>query len=330
MWHELVRHKKVAIDLLETVEIGGIKQSLYIRGEDINKPVILFLHGGPGLPVIPFLHKFQYLWEKTYTIVQWDQRNAGKTFYLNDPDVVLKSMSFERALEDAHEITQYLKQKLKKEQIIILGWSWGSVLGSALVQAYPHDYIAYISVGQCVNFRENERVGYKALLDKVNAKGNSKDISIVQSFAPYPPETYDNNYNQQILKIREYQAKYGLGVTPVWKKVLPLLTSPYYKLKEKGYFLQDFLRYHGPIIRFLLENYDARNFGTTYTIPVFYIMGEQDFQTPYPLAKDFFEEISAPKKKFFSIPNAGHDPMQDNPQKFNQVLLDEIYREIIV
>jgi pimeloyl-ACP methyl ester carboxylesterase len=311
------------IDLTETATIGGISQVIYFRGEDIKNPVILFIHGGPGQPVMSFLHKFQYELEKEYTIVQWDQRNSGKTFFMNDPDAVLKTLSFEQSLKDAHEVTQYIKQTLNKNQIIVLGHSWGSIIGTALVQTYPHDYIAYISLGQVVNFRENERMGFDKLINTVNAKGNEKDIAAIKSLAPYPPETYDAKLKEKMLNVKTYQAKYGLaegGAKLIWG----VLFSPHYKLKEKSYYGKDILRYQEPLLHFLFNEYDVRNFGTSYDVPVFYIMGEQDISTPYTPAKEYFEKITAPQKAFFSFSDAGHFVMLDNKTEFCRVLLKEI------
>jgi len=311
------------IDFMEAVEIGGIEQALYFRGKDIQNPVILFIHGGPGQPEMVFLHKFQYELEKEYTVVQWDQRNSGKTFFMNDPDAILKTMSFEQSLKDAHEVTQYIKQKLNKTKIIVLGHSWGSVIGTALAQTYPHDYIAYISLGQVVSFRENERIGFQKLLNAANAKGNKKDIAAIESLAPYPLETYDEKLKEKLLNVRKYQAKYGLVEGSI-KLLLAIMSSPHYSLKDKSYFGKDVLRYQEPIMRFLFNECDVRNFGTSYDIPVFYIMGEQDFNTPYIAAKEFFGEITAPQKAFFTVSDAGHYVMLDNKTEFSRVLLKEI------
>jgi len=317
------RIKTLGIDLMETVTIGGVSQVLYFRGEDTKNPIILFIHGGPGQPLLPFLHKFQYELEKEYTVVQWEQRNSGKTFFMNDPVSVLKTLSFEQSLSDAHEVTQHIKQKLNKNKIIVLGHSWGSVLGTALVQTYPHDYIAYISLGQVVNFRENERIGFDKLLKAAETKGNKKDIAAIKSLTPYPLEPYDKKLKEKLMSVRTYQAKYGLAEGGV-KFLLAVMSSPHYSLKDKGYFGKDILRYQEPIMRFLFKECDVRNFGTSYDIPVFCIMGEQDVITPYTEAKEYFEQITAPKKVFFSFNDAGHFVMMDNKTEFCRVLLKEI------
>ena len=111
------------IDQMEMVKIGGIKQAVYFRGQNVDNPAILFLHGGPGFPEIPTLHAFQFPLEEYFTIVHCDQRNAGKTLFRNDGQAVLETMSFERSLQDAYEVTQHIKEVLDKEEVIVLGYS---------------------------------------------------------------------------------------------------------------------------------------------------------------------------------------------------------------
>lgn len=121
------RHKIKApgIDRMEMVEIGGIKQALYIRGQNADNPIILWVHGGPGNSMMPLLHLYQYAWENDFTVVNWDQRNVGKTYFANDPAAVLQTMRAERVLEDVHEVTAYLQQQFNKKKIILAGHSWG-------------------------------------------------------------------------------------------------------------------------------------------------------------------------------------------------------------
>jgi len=317
------------IDRMETVEIGGIKQALYFRGQNTENPVILFLHGGPGFPMMPFIHTYQYDLEYDFTIVNWDQRNVGKTYYANDPDVVRETVNAERVIKDAHEVTQYIKEKLDKEQIIIMGHSWGSVLGTMLVQTYPQDYMAYIGVGQVANMTDNERVGYEKVLEAARAAGNQKDIAALEAFAPYPPPgVYSEDFNEIINELRKYQAKYDLATGVSFEMIWAILTSPYYSLSDMMYVFVDISRGQGDIMRFLMDDYEARDFGLEYQMPVFYIMGVNDWQTPYSVAKELFTEISAPDMEFFSIPDAGHSPMFENRAEFSRVLLEEILPRI--
>jgi len=315
------------IDSMEVVEIGGISQTLHFRGQDIGNPAILFLHGGPGSPSIPLLHDFQFELEHYFTIVHWDQRNAGKTYLLNNPAEVLETLTFERVLVDTYEVVQFIKNKLAVEQVIIVGYSWGSVLGTAFVQAYPQYVSAYIAIGQNVNSRENKRLSFEALLEAAQASGDSRHIAAVEALGHPPQGKFGEEWVSYITNLQILSQRHGFSAD-LFQFAQLIMTSPYYTLGERINFLTsgaDRLRYQMPLLEFMFdENFDIRNFGIVYEVPVFYIMGELDRQTSYQLAKEFFEEIYAPFKSFFSIPNAGHAPMHENTAEFNRVLIEEI------
>ena len=311
------------IDSMEIVEIGGIPQVLYFRGQDVENPAILFIHGGPGFPEMPVLHGFQHPWEEYFTIVHWDQRNAGKTFFLSEPEEILQTMSLGQALADAYEVTQHIRETLNKDQIILLGYSWGSVLGSALAQAYPQYFSAYIGLGQVINMRENERVGFEMLLD---AASGGRNIDVIEALYPYPPYgSFDESFIDRMAQVRGWQVRYGLAMGSDFRTIWLIFTYPHYSLREKWYFMNpNMLNYHEPIMRALFDEIDVRDFGVDFEMPVFIIMGDRDYQTPHILARDFFDTITAPHKEFFLIPDAGHAAHHDNRDEFNRILIDVI------
>lgn len=316
------------IDRMEMVEIGGIRQALYIRGQNMDNPIILWVHGGPGNSMMPLLHLYQYEWENDFTVVNWEQRNVGKTYFANNPSAVLQTMSAERVLEDVHEVTAYLKQTFNKDKIILVGHSWGTVLGTMAVQTYPEDYNAYIGIAQVINMVDNERVGYEKTLEMAKAAGNEKDIKALEVVAPYPPTEYGSSYMADMITVRTYQSKYGLSVNMDLGDVIHILATPYYSFNElKSSFIfsqQKVFNNQGDIVRFLMEDADARNYGVDYQVPVYYIMGANDYNSPYLLAKAFFDEIVAPDKQIFSIPDADHMPFLSSKAEFDRILLEEI------
>jgi len=314
------------IDSMEVVEIGGIQQALYFRGQNVENPVILVLHGGFGMPDMAMLHNYQFELEDYFTLVRWDQRNAGRTFFLNNPKEVLETLTFERAVNDAYEVTQYIRERLNADQIIVLAHSAGSTLATALVQQYPQYFSAYIPVGQVVNRSENEQLGFEALLETARAGGSRRSITAVEELGPPPlGQDFGEGWWNYIREIQTLMARYGYSTSPSLLAWLTM-TSPYYTLREKMYFITvDVSHYHFPLHYHLFrEDFDIRNFGTDFQIPVFFITGELDRVTSYQLARGFYEEISAPYKAFFSIPNAGHMPMHENTVEYIRVLIEEI------
>jgi pimeloyl-ACP methyl ester carboxylesterase len=308
------------IEISEFIEIGGINQYINIRGNNIDNPIILFLHGGPGSPMTSLILGYQTEWEDTFTIVNWDQRNAGKTYTKNNFSQVFSTLNFEQILNDAWELTQHIKERFNKDKIIIMGHSWGSIIGSALVQRHPEAFLAFISVSQVVNSIESERIGINLLLEMANNANNTKDITAINNLLPYPL-----NFDSDIAKFEEIhklRLKYGL-VDGMSRSIMNLsLRSPYYSLRDNLYFLKNMLKIQKPLYEYLYT-FDIRDFGNSYQVPIFYLIGENDVLL-YNLAQEFFEEIEAPFKKFITIPGTGHLPMLDDPKGFAKILVEKI------
>jgi len=190
------------VETLETVAIGGIEQWIQVRGKDRDNPVILYLHGGPGSTMMPSGHAFQSDWENAFTVVQWDQRGAGKTRNTNGK-VGLEVMTLDRMVEDAREVTLYLLQRFGRQRIFILGHSWGSYLGIRLALQYPELYHAYVGTGQMVNIYKNERLSYYGIVALAEERGNQEALAALEELGP-PPYT-----QEQLMVQREWLMKLG-------------------------------------------------------------------------------------------------------------------------
>jgi proline iminopeptidase len=173
------------IDELKAVDIGGIKQWISVRGNNPANPILLFIHGGPGSPMMPESWIFQRPWEDFFTVVQWDQRGSGKTFSASgrQPDT---SMTLEQMQADTEQLIDLLRQTYGKKKIFLMAHSFGSVLGVRVAQHRPDALYAYIGVGQMVNARRNETVGYEETLAQAEAVGNQTAIEELKALAPYP------------------------------------------------------------------------------------------------------------------------------------------------
>src|SRR5687768_3241099 len=111
------------------VALGGVEQWITIRGEDRSNPVVLFLHGGPGDATNPWSYAVFRPWLKHFTVVQWDQRGAGRTLGRNGSSSA-RSVTIPRLTQDGIQLAELLRATLQKEKIIIVGHSWGSILGT--------------------------------------------------------------------------------------------------------------------------------------------------------------------------------------------------------
>ena len=315
------------IDTEEIVEIGGIKQYLSIRGHDANNPILLVLHGGPGNPLSSEQYLYQRGWEKYYTVVNWDQRNAGKTYFLNDPEKTTNTLSISRAMEDTREIVSYLKEKFKKDNVIILGHSWGTILGTTFAQNYPEDVGAYIGVSQAIDVLNTEKNGYEKTLQAVKTAGDEKAFEYLSKYPDYP--LVDGKYEGDVLqKVGNIKRKYlQKGITV--NQLRNFLFSPDYTLKDITYYFKDIASLQSGLFDELFyEGYTIKSLSRDYSFPVFYIMGESDGVTPPDIAKEYFNSINAPHKEFLTVKNSGHYVMINNSEALENILINKIYSHI--
>ncbi|MUT65951.1 alpha/beta fold hydrolase [Paenibacillus sp. NEAU-GSW1] len=140
---------------ISPISIRGNKQWILVRGRNIQKPLLLFLHGGPGVTTMGFASKLQRQLEEHFICVHWDQRGAGKSY---DKRVFNDHLTIDDYVEDIRVLSIYLSQKYNKQKIILVGRSWGTIIGSLAAHRYPELFHAYIGIGQVVHMMEGERM----------------------------------------------------------------------------------------------------------------------------------------------------------------------------
>ncbi|GLQ90420.1 alpha/beta fold hydrolase [Dyella flagellata] len=307
---------------LVKVPINGIDQWLSIRGRDRRNPILLVLHGGPGSPNIPDDYLYQSPWEDYFTVVQWDQRGAGKTYAANAEQQMAPGMTVEGMTDDAAQVVQYLRTRFDKQKIFLMGHSWGTVLGTRLAQQHPDWFYAYIGVGQVVNVRRNEELGYAFALQQAKASGNAAALKELQAIAPYPgtaPLTLER------LGVRSKWEMYYGGLT-YGRQNLDYRSdveelSPDYSLKEL-----DAINKGGAFsIRHLksaLIDIDFDN-ATRFGCPVILFVGAHDETTSHVLAEQWFDKLQAPSKHLVMFADSAHMVMEEQPGRFLMHLVDD-------
>jgi proline iminopeptidase len=299
------------IDELKAVEIGGIAQWISVRGNDPANPVLLFLHGGPGSPMMPESWTFQRPWEDFFTVVQWDQRGAGKTFAAagQRPD---SSMTIERMQADTEQLIQWLQRTYGKRKIFLMGHSWGSVLGVRVAQHRPEWLHAYIGVGQVVNGQRNEVVGYRLTLARAEAVGDTAAIQELKSIAPYPHPDGPTPLWKTVLERKWDVALGGMlyGRTADDAAQIRALSPAYSDEDERSVELGE-----ESSVVILLPQIVAVNFDdvTNFKCPVVFFAGTDDRTTPTCLVEDFYDRIRAPVKRLFRIDRAAHYVVNEAP-----------------
>jgi pimeloyl-ACP methyl ester carboxylesterase len=161
------------IDEQKFVPIGGIEQWITVSGTGCKNPVVLILHGGPGNTMSPYANNIYAAWLKEFTVVQWDQRGAGRTFGRN-PGAAESELTIDRMTKDGVELAAYLARVMNTQKIILVGGSWGSVLGVHMAKSRPDLFHAYVGSGQLVSDRENQDDSVRSVLALARAAGDTK------------------------------------------------------------------------------------------------------------------------------------------------------------
>lgn len=301
----------------EYAKINGIEEYLLHYQSKPEDPVLLFIHGGPGTSESAMAYIVETYEERNYNIVYYDQRGAGKTYLKNKKAKgTLKNLQ-----EDLLQTVLYLKKKYKKDKIGIVGHSWGTVLGSLFAMEHPEHVLFYMGCGQLVDTRENERVGYAKLVAAIEQAGDEKDKKQLEKIGTYPEEgEFNKEFFRKMGQVRSLQGKYQLAVKADKGLIQMLRKSPVIGLRDLPTFL------FGALLNVHLMNevmgFNLYQHGSSYQVPVYYVLGENDQQTPVEMGEKYYETVEAPQKQLYIIKNAGHAPMVDNTKDYRRVLCE--------
>ncbi len=305
---------KESITSLEKVKLGGMDQWILIRGQNIANPVLLWLHGGPGAAQMPIAHYFNRELEKDFIVVHWDQRGAGKS---NPKNFNEQTMTISQFVADAHKLTQYLKNRLHKKKIYLLGHSWGTIFGIKLVQEYPQDYYAYIAVSQVVNGKKASQIAYPWLKKQILKKGHKGDLKKLQKLGQPP---FLNH--QKYVRFAKLVDRYGGGMDVGFTKLLWIaLRAPEYDWSDYWAWLRGANRGSGPMWQ-ATSDFDVTKEVPELQVPVYFFSGNNDYNTPLTLVQQYFNILKAPAGKHLIVfQKAAHTPFLKEPLKFYQELL---------
>jgi pimeloyl-ACP methyl ester carboxylesterase len=300
---------------LESIDLGGVKQTILITGKDSTRPVLLFLHGGPAFSEMALVRKYDRDLDADFIVVNWDQRGTNLSY---SPSIPKSSMTMDQIVSDAHELITLLKKRFHREKIFLMGHSFGSAVGMILASKYPQDLFAYIGVGQVANMQENERVSLQFAMQMAQKENNEKAISELKGILPYPsPEST----LKQLYTSRKWMTYYGgevYGQHDV-DSTLAGVADGNNPLFDPTKFDQG--------MDFSMENLWAPFLKTDFPrsipelkIPVYFLLGKHDYNVPYMLAEDYFKKLKAPSKKLILFDNSAHVPQFEEPQKFVKVM----------
>src|SRR5215472_381401 len=307
----------MGVDEASFIKIGGIEQWVTVRGQDRDNPVLLFLHGGPGDVTNPWSYALFAPWEKHFTVVQWDERGAGRTLKRNGPSIA-PTLTVDRMAQDGIELAEYLRQHLGKQKIIIVGHSFGSILGLRMAKARPDLFYACVGTGQVADETKNYSVAYDALVKKARSIGNQQALSELSKAGP-PPYPTAEGYRVQWKWANRFEGadQFLLGTIGL------ALAAPGNSVED----INDTA--DGEILsaeRLVPQTKSSgpKELGLEFSIPMFIFQGVEDFTTPTALARQYFEAVKAPRKAFVAIAGGGHFAVFMHSDRFLNELVNRV------
>ena len=306
------------------IKINGIEQWVTIHGES-TKPVILFLHGGPGSPISPYSNALFSDWEKDFIIVQWDQRGTGKTYGRTAPEELTPAflqanpLTVDQMVADGLELTAHLLKQLDKKKVILFGTSWGSVLGVKMAAKRPQLFYAYIGHSQITDPSDDLTL-YHKVYQLAQKNKDTTSLDILKSLG-LPPYTEAKNVGKIFRIVKKYER---LNSTPAPDSLF-VLSAAYdneaYNRHSSDGDDYSFVNYVGDKrlgVTAMRATINLVEDNPSFKIPVYFIQGMEDLLTPKEASRKYFNTIKAPAKQNYLLPKTAHG--------FNESVLVTMYK----
>ena len=311
-----------SISVMEKIPLGGSKQWVFIRGKDASKPLLLFLHGGPGSTSTAHIRKFLPELEEKFVVIHWDQRGAGKSFSAGRPK---RDFNIDQIIKDVGELSDKMLKRFNREKMYLMAASWGTYLGIEAVRKWPDYYYAYIGSGQVVHQEVGEQISYDYVLSKAQSQPNTEALQILEKIGrpPYPPGKHVKYLSKQRKLLLQYGGSFRnkeiqnqfLDGSIIWRQAE-------YNLIDKINWIRGQYKSEkilGPTFRKINFMKAAKKL----ELPIYFIQGKYDQQTPTILVEEYFKTLNAPYKKLYLFEQSAHIPIVEEKERFLK-LLDEI------
>lgn len=300
------------------IDINGYKMGMVIKSKDISNPVLLFVHGGPGMPEYFLTEDYPTRLEDYFTVVWWDQRGAGLSY---SSDIDESTITVDQYIDDTIAVTNYLRQYFGQDKIYIMAHSWGTYFGIQAVQKAPQLYNAYIGVGQITYQKESERMAYEYMLNYFSKTGDEKTFKKLKN-NDYLSDGYD--------KVRDsVMHRSGIGTTHDMTSVVsgiffPSLTNSEYTLGEK------INLWRGKMLlnknKQLKMKKDLRETVTKLDVPTYFFSGAYDYTVNFKMSEEYLKRIEAPIKGFYLFKSSAHSPIFEEANKVEQIIKSDIFK----
>ena len=312
------------------VDINGARQGMFIRGRSINNPVLLFVHGGPGMPEYFLAEKYGNLIENDFTVCYWEQRGGGLSYRSGMSG---SGITAAQLVEDTIGVTNYLRERFRQDKVFLMAHSWGTFIGIQTAAKAPELFKAYIGMEQIVDMRRSEKEAYRYMLDQYTAAGKTDTINKLKAY-PILEDDSDTSILPYFKSLLRDQTMHELGIGTMHEMrsiitgvFIPVFQCRAYTLGEKIniWRAKAFLRSDTQLLPELFAA-DLSADVPKLDIPVYFLSGSYDYTVSRTLTRDYFKTLQTPVKGLYIFENSAHTPMFEEPDKFTRMMREDVLR----
>lgn len=307
------------------LDVNDTTLGMFLMAKDETKPVLLFLSGGPGIP--------EYLLEKDYPtgleeefVVCYLEYRGTSLSYAARPSA--ETMTTSQYIEDVVAVTNYLRERFGQEKIYLMGHSFGTYIGLNTVAGHPELYRAYIAMSQNCNQRESECLAYDYMLEQYRLAGNEKKV---RQFEKYPIRESDEVYQAYFTSMLRDSSMHELGVgtardmdSVITGILLPSLRYSVYSPGERINIYRGKLFAQKTQVAREAWSFNAFETVKEIEIPVYFLAGRYDYTCCYSLQREYYEQLQAPLKGFYTFENSAHSPLFEEPERGMEILREDV------
>ena len=299
-------------------QINGVRQGMFLRGRSDRNPVVLFLHGGPGMPEFFLAEKYMAALEDHFTFCYWEQRGAGLS---GGADAWRDGVTAERLIDDVLAVTDFLRRRFEQPKIYLMAHSWGTFPGIQAAARAPERYLAYLGVAQVYRQQASEEQAYRYMLSRYRESGNRAMLRKLRNFEKYQARPALRDAAMHDL---------GIGTTHAMRSVftgifLPVMRCRAYTFPEKInlWRLKAKLRKQTDL-RAQMNRADLYRLVPALAIPAYFFCGAYDLTVSRTLAEEYFRRMDAPVKGYYLFGQSAHSPIFEEPEKALRILLTDV------
>ncbi|WP_178346882.1 alpha/beta fold hydrolase [Marivita hallyeonensis] len=301
-----------------TVEIGGVPQGMIIQSVDPSNPVLLFLHGGPGMPEFFLQNTHPTGLEQDFTVVWWEQRGAGISW---SPDLDPGDLTIDRLILDTIEVADFLRARFGQDRILLLGHSWGSFLGLQVAARAPDRFTSYVGMAQVAHQLRSEIMAREVMIAAYRQRGDSGMVRRLEDASVSMETGMSNAY----LRLRDAAThRLGGGTTRDMTSVitgvfLPVMGLPVYTLREKIGLWRGKAWSRGLLWEEILRT-DLGEQVERLEIPMHFFIGAHDLTAAPALSRELYDHLDAPERQYHVFENSAHSPLFEEPDRAREIL----------